>query len=104
MILALLPRGRRDRPFDHRRRTCRSLLFFPIAPHFRVSVPFAQWLFDPFTVMPIQMFNWVSRPQDEFHINAAAAGVILRVMTLVMNAACHHDTGALSPTNLTGER
>ena len=36
--------------------------------------------------MPIQMFNWVSRPQDEFHINAAVAGVILLVMTLAMNA------------------
>ena len=36
--------------------------------------------------MPIQMFNWVSRPQEEFHINAAAAGVILLVMTLAMNA------------------
>jgi phosphate transport system permease protein len=45
-----------------------------------------QWLFDSFTVMPIQMFNWVSRPQEEFHINAAAAGVILLVMTLAMNA------------------
>ena len=44
-----------------------------------------QWLFDPFTVMPIQMFNWVSRPQDEFHVNAAAAGVILLAMTLAMN-------------------
>jgi phosphate transport system permease protein len=35
--------------------------------------------------MPIQMFNWVSRPQDEFHVNAAAAGVILLAMTLAMN-------------------
>jgi len=44
-----------------------------------------KWLFDPFTVMPIQMFNWVSRPQKEFHLNAAAAGIILLLMTLVMN-------------------
>jgi phosphate transport system permease protein len=35
--------------------------------------------------MPIQMFNWVSRPQQSFHLNAAAAGLILMVMTLVMN-------------------
>lgn len=41
---------------------------------------------DPFTVMPIQMFNWISRPQAEFHVNAAATGVILLAMTLAMNA------------------
>jgi len=44
-----------------------------------------QWLFDSFTAMPIQMFNWVSRPQAGFHINAAAAGIVLLVMTLLMN-------------------
>lgn len=44
------------------------------------------WLFAPFTLMPIQMFNWVSRPQEEFHQIAAAAGVVLLVMTLLMNA------------------
>lgn len=42
-------------------------------------------LFDPFTVMPIQMFNWVSRPQEAFHLNAAAAGLVLIAMTLGMN-------------------
>lgn len=46
----------------------------------------AQWLMDPYTVMPIQMFNWISRPQEEFHINAAAAGIVLLSMTLVLNA------------------
>jgi phosphate transport system permease protein len=45
-----------------------------------------QWLMDPYTVMPIQMFNWVSRPQEEFHINAAAAGLVLLTMTLLLNA------------------
>lgn len=56
----------------------------PIQPDF----PFLsfQWLKDAFTVLPIQMFNWVSRPQSEFHANAAAAGVILLGMTLTMNA------------------
>ena len=44
------------------------------------------WLFAPFTVLPIQMFNWLSRPQAAFHENAAAAGVVLIVMTLAMNA------------------
>jgi phosphate transport system permease protein len=43
------------------------------------------WLMSPFTVMPIQMFNWVSRPQQEFHLNAAATGLVLMVMTLIMN-------------------
>jgi phosphate transport system permease protein len=56
----------------------------PIVGH----VPFVsfKWLMDPFTVMPIQMFNWLSRPQEEFHVNAAATGVVLLVMTLLMNA------------------
>jgi phosphate transport system permease protein len=43
------------------------------------------WLFAPFTVLPIQMFNWVSRPDNAFLANAAAAGVVLIVMTLMMN-------------------
>ncbi|RNC73325.1 MAG: phosphate ABC transporter permease PstA [Desulfuromonadales bacterium] len=56
----------------------------PISPEF----PFvnAKWLMDPFTVMPIQMFNWTSRPEEEFQLNAAAAGVVLLAMTLAMNA------------------
>lgn len=44
------------------------------------------WLFAPFTVLPIQMFNWVSRPEEAFLVNAAAAGVVIIVMTLAMNA------------------
>jgi phosphate transport system permease protein len=44
------------------------------------------WLMSPFTVMPIQMFNWTSRPEAAFHHNAAAAGLVLVVMTLSMNA------------------
>ncbi|MDO8958511.1 MAG: phosphate ABC transporter permease PstA [Rhodocyclaceae bacterium] len=43
------------------------------------------WLFAPFTVMPIQMFNWTSRPEAAFQTNAAAAGFILVLMTLAMN-------------------
>jgi phosphate transport system permease protein len=55
----------------------------PIQPQF----PFInfEWLNYPFTVLPIQMFNWISRPQAEFHVNAAAAGIVLLVMTLLMN-------------------
>ena len=44
------------------------------------------WLFSPFTVLPIQMFNWVSRPQAAFLENAAATGVVIIVLTLAMNA------------------
>ncbi|HSF21656.1 MAG TPA: phosphate ABC transporter permease PstA [Burkholderiales bacterium] len=44
------------------------------------------WVMSPFTVMPIQMFNWTSRPEAAFHHNAAAAGLVLVVMTLSMNA------------------
>jgi phosphate transport system permease protein len=44
------------------------------------------WLFSPFTVMPIQIFNWTSRPDPAFHQNAAAASFVLVFMTLGMNA------------------
>lgn len=43
------------------------------------------WLSAPFTVMPIQMFNWTSRPDPAFLDNAAAAGFILVLMTVTMN-------------------
>jgi len=63
------------------------IAFLPTSP-ISDTFPFIsfKWLLDPFTVMPIQMFNWVSRPQKEFHINAAAAGIVLLLMTLAMNA------------------
>ncbi len=44
------------------------------------------WLFSPFTVMPIQIFNWTSRPDPAFHQNAAAASFVLVFLTLGMNA------------------
>lgn len=64
------------------------IAFLPTPP-ISAEAPFVsfQWLSDPFTVMPIQMFNWVSRPQAAFHENAAATGLILLVMTLLMNLA-----------------
>lgn len=63
------------------------IAFLPPAP-LSAAPPFVSfdWIFSPFTVMPIQMFNWVSRPQPEFHVNAAAAGMVLLFMTLSMNA------------------
>jgi phosphate transport system permease protein len=45
------------------------------------------WLHEAYTVLPIQMFNWTSRPQDDFRINAAAAGLVLLFITLLMNGA-----------------
>lgn len=44
-------------------------------------------LWSPFTVLPIQIFNWVSRPQPAFQVNAAAASLVLLVLLLTMNAA-----------------
>jgi len=43
-------------------------------------------LSSPFTVLPIQIFNWVSRPQAEFHANAAAGILVLVMLLLTMNA------------------
>lgn len=43
-------------------------------------------LLDPFTALPIQIFNWVSRPQKGFLINAAAGIIILLGITILMNA------------------
>lgn len=40
----------------------------------------------PFTALPIQIYNWVSRPQAEFHTNAAAGIIVLMVVLLLMNA------------------
>ncbi|WP_414703811.1 phosphate ABC transporter permease PstA [Povalibacter sp.] len=62
------------------------IAFLPQSP-FQSEFPFLsfKWLNDPFTVMPIQMFNWVSRPDQAFQANAAAAGAILLGMTLLMN-------------------
>jgi len=42
---------------------------------------------DQFTVLPLQIFNWVSRPQEEFRQLAAGAIVVLLAVLLVMNAA-----------------
>lgn len=40
---------------------------------------------DGFTVLPIQIFNWISRPQAEFHALAAAAILVLLVVLLSFN-------------------
>jgi len=42
-------------------------------------------LFDPFTVLPIQIFNWISRPQPAFHERAAAGIIVLLAVLLLFN-------------------
>ncbi len=54
-----------------------ALTFIPFAPDGPLS---------PFTVLPIQIFNWVSRPQEDFHTAAAAGIIVLLVVLLTMNA------------------
>jgi len=70
--------------------TIGALAFIAFLPPSPVSgtFPFVsfEWLSSEFTVMPIQIFNWVSRPDQAFQANAAAAGAILLGMSLAMNA------------------
>ena len=54
-----------------------ALLFVPFTP----AGPL-----DRFTVLPIQIFNWASRPQKEFQENAAAGIIVLLAVLLTMNA------------------
>jgi phosphate transport system permease protein len=71
--------------------TIGALTFIPFLPPSPVqsSPPFVsfEWLHSEFTVLPIQMFNWVNRPGSDFLSNAAAAGLLLICVTLLLNAA-----------------
>ena len=62
------------------------IAFLPPAP-VTTAPPFLnfEWLSAGFTVLPIQMFNWLSRPDHAFHVNAAATGVVIILVTLLMN-------------------
>jgi phosphate transport system permease protein len=70
--------------------TIGALSFIAFLPDSPISgeFPFVnfEWLKSEFTAMPIQIFNWVSRPDQAFQQNAAAAAAILLAMTLAMNA------------------
>jgi len=57
--------------------TIGALTYIPFAPD-------SVW--SKFTVLPIQVFNWVSRPQAEFKTNAAAGILVLLALLLSMNA------------------
>ena len=63
------------------------IAFLPDSP-VTTEFPFVSfgWLGSDFTVLPMQMFNWVSRPDPAFQANAAATGVVLIAITLTMNA------------------
>lgn len=65
-----------------------SYIAFLPEPPLTATPPFisADFLSSPFTVLPIQVFNWISRPQEAFHANAAAAGLVLIALTFSMNA------------------
>ncbi|MFN3739982.1 MAG: phosphate ABC transporter permease PstA [Thermodesulfovibrionales bacterium] len=69
--------------------TIGALTFVAFLPSSPISSDFPfvsfKWLFDSFTVLPVQIFNWVSRPQKGFHVNAAAASIVLMIITLLMN-------------------
>ena len=54
-----------------------ALTFVPFTP----DSPFSR-----FTVLPIQIFNWTSRPQEGFQEAAAAGIIVLLAILLVMNA------------------
>lgn len=62
------------------------IAFLPPSP-VTTTLPFInfEWLSSGFTVLPIQMFSWLSRPTEDFHVNAAATGVIIILVTLIMN-------------------
>jgi phosphate transport system permease protein len=47
-------------------------------------VPDSIW--SEFTAIPIQVFDWVGRPQPEFHVNAAAGVIVLLTVMLALNA------------------
>jgi phosphate transport system permease protein len=51
---------------------------------FAAYVP--EGIMDQFTALPIQIFNWASRPQDEFHALAAAAIIVLLVVLAIFNS------------------
>jgi phosphate transport system permease protein len=67
------------------------IAFLPPAPVMETA-PYInfEWLSSGFTVMPIQMFNWLSRPDHAFHVNAAATGAIIILVTLLMNGTAIH--------------
>ena len=44
-------------------------------------------IFDEFTTLPVQIYNWTTRPQEAFRENAAAAIIVLMAAILTFNLA-----------------
>jgi len=42
-------------------------------------------VFDEFSAIPIQIYNWAARPQQEFHLLAASGIVVLLVVVFIFN-------------------
>ena len=57
--------------------TIGALMYVPFVP---------DGVWSSFTALPIQIFNWVSRPQADFALNAAAAILVLLALLLTLNA------------------
>ncbi|ASC74237.1 phosphate transporter permease subunit PtsA [Halomicronema hongdechloris C2206] len=68
-----------------------ALTFIPFIP---------DGLQSPFTVLPIQVYNWVSRPQEEFHAIAASGIILLLIVLLAMNAIAIYLRNRLQKINL----
>lgn len=70
--------------------TIGALTYVAFLPDFPISGEFPYFnfngLFAPFTTLPIQIFNWVSRPQKGFHENAAGGIIVLLIICLGLNA------------------
>ena len=54
----------------------------------------------PFTALPIQIYNWVGRPQEEFHHIAASGIIVLLVVLLMMNAIAVYLRNRFQQTNI----
>jgi phosphate transport system permease protein len=76
--------------------TIGALTFVPFTPGCTEDFPYfnpvdlvrcpAEVFQSPFTVLPIQIYNWISRPQKGFHVNAAAGIIVLLGILLLMNS------------------
>lgn len=58
-----------------------ALVYVPFIPHSPM---------DDYTLLPIQIFNWTSRPQPEFQVNASAGIIVLLFLTFLLNGISIH--------------
>lgn len=67
-----------------------ALVYVPFAP----SSPM-----DNYSVLPIQIFNWISRPQKVFETNAAAGIIVLLLVTFLLNGIAIYYRNQLQKKN-----